>query len=469
MPDILKLFFSILLFPFHQLLKAAIAKAKIKALELPLYTDMIASVPTSVGNKAWVTTQITSELELDFLNYRSETYIRPMSYGIAAELSLLIRGKNRAEPTTEDALVNYLLNGSGANACHYDAVEKAYVAEFSTFHFEPWPSSPLGVSKFVFDPASNRYEVHGKNGKVYRPADPNWKTALDHVNATLTIGLPAAFHNWVHFSLLEAIGEQAYQLLPRRSVLSQLLAPHLRFTNRINQQALWTRKSTNAKNTLAGKLVPWHAFPMNGPEFADGVLINTGDFYKDLSFLNKPEKLDLNVPYFVFLKGYFDVIERFVERVMPAIDRIEISKLLQGLNGYYPGIATANPVRVLSMAIWLAAVYHYTDHATYCDFARKYGLNRTAGPLEQVSKGDATSRYERFRLRSFVNIFGGFNPNPRLNQSITNILSYGFEVDSVPGKAAEAFLQELKALDQSNYQKGMQIVPCQDMVQSVCF
>lgn len=252
-------------------------------------------------------------------------------------------------------------------------------------------------------------------------------------------------------------------------MLSQLLAPHLRFTNRINQQALWTRKSTNATNTFAGKLVPWHAFPMNGPEFADGVLINTGDFYKDLSFLSKPEQLDLHVPYFVFLEGYFDVIERYVTRVMPSIDPTEMNKLLQGLNRYYPGIEAANPVRVVSMAIWLAGVYHYTDHATYCDFARRYGLNRTIGPIEQISKGDATSRYERFRLRSFVNIFGGFNPNPRLNQSMTNILSYGFDVDSAPGKAAEVFLQELKALDQAHFKNGTQIVPCQDMVQSVCF
>lgn len=468
MADLLRWGLNVPMGVFYGVLKVAVGKAKKRAMRVSPSAKMLTQVKTSVGSKVWVTTHVPPDLELDFLQHRSETYLKPMTFGVAKELSSFLRGGGDAEPTTARALVDFALKGAGANACRYDKSAEAYVAEFDSFHFDPWPSCRLEVSKFVFTEDLESLEIHGKDGVVHRPGGKTWQAALDQVNATFTIGIPTAMHNWVHFSLLEAVAEQTYQHLPRSSVLSQLLAPHVRFTNRINQQALWVRKSTEAKDTAKGKLVPWHPFPMNGKEFADGVLINTGNFYGDLSFLEKPDQIDVSIPYYRFLRDYFEVIERFVKDVAKHVDKRELSALMSGLGQYYPGIEDKDPVRVLSMSIWLAGVYHCVDHASYADFAGRYGLNRVKS-LAEPKKGEGQSRYERFRLRCFLNIFGGFNANPDLNQNLTNISAYGFEPGSRPSQAADRFLRELRDVDREHGLSGTRVLAVDEMVQSVCF
>ena len=91
-------------------------------------------------------------------------------------------------------------------------------------------------------------------------------------------------------------------------------------TNRINYQALWIQKSTDNQQNLLYKLIPWKPFPFYAETFRSGILYNTTQKYQDIkSHFIMPEHLDQSIPYFIYLRAYFDVINNFVKQVTPYI------------------------------------------------------------------------------------------------------------------------------------------------------
>ena len=44
------------------------------------------------------------------------------------------------------------------------------------------------------------------------------------------------------------------------------IAPHVRFTNRINYQALWIQRSSDNAPTFKKKLVPWLSVPFEADQ-----------------------------------------------------------------------------------------------------------------------------------------------------------------------------------------------------------
>ena len=77
-----------------------------------------------------------------------------------------------------------------------------------------------------------------RTGEVHTPNSPTWVLAKAHAQAQLTFFAPGLAHNHVHFVFPTLMAVLIRKVLPRESVLRQLIEPHTRFTQYINYKAL---------------------------------------------------------------------------------------------------------------------------------------------------------------------------------------------------------------------------------------
>lgn len=72
----------------------------------------------------------------------------------------------------------------------------------------------------------------------------------------------------------------AQKVLPETSILKKLLKPHMRFTNRINHQALFVPVASDNKNGFFDRyLKPWASFPMTKDVFIEQIARKCQQYY----------------------------------------------------------------------------------------------------------------------------------------------------------------------------------------------
>ena len=466
---ILAYLFYPLFLPLNILLRFALYKAKKQAESLSNEIEEVAMVNSELGQIP-VTVKTTKATELDFLEYRSPTYIAPMSWGVAEEFAAMVLKSNQPQPITEDILVRIFTETAGATRTQWDEKRQSYVVDFSCFRAGVWDGYYQDVLEFEFNKEHAHYAIIDRQGNRYTPDNRNWNSCLFHVICSYAISIPGGAHNWVHFAFPDAIATAVYQKLPKNSFLYHLLAPHTRFTNRINHQALWIQKSTDNYPDLRHKLIPWITFPMYGENFRNGIFYNTAEKYKDLhEHCLMPHKLDTSLPYFVYLKAYFEVIEKFVKQVIPYIENDAYDILANYVESFLPGFKELDKTQILSVFIWQVGIWHLTDHLTYFPYAKKYGFTEIRKSITKPFSLADVSSYNRYCFRSFLNVFVMFNPNPQLNQSLLNIDAYNFPKDSELYAAAVSFRDNLLETDRQLKAKNLQFVPIEKHIQSICF
>ena len=467
---LLAILFKFLLFPFKVLLKLAIAKAIKKAKSTNNSPAIIERVEEPKGRKIAMTLEVPRESELDFLLYRSETYVNPMTMGVAEELALMATGKNHPKTADIKVVCDMFLASAGALMTQWEESENVYVADFAVMKAPLWDGYAFDIVHFKFNPDKNDYTIIDKFGNTYTPEHPQWQTAINHLVYQYTVVIPMAAHNWVHFSYPDSFAAAVFKKLSRDSVLYKLLYPHTRFTNRINYQAVYVQKSTDNSPSLANRMTPWKAFPVYGAEFRQGVLENTSNHYDDIQqHFNYPEEMNTNIPYFDFLKRYYDVVEAFVEKVVPYIDERDYAAVSNYIETTLPGFEQQDMVTAISILIWQVSVFHTTEHMSYYDFAKDYGFTELKKPITESFKIDEVPEFNRFKVRCFLNVFGRFNKNDSLDQRLENYKAYQFEPGSDLEKAAIEFTEALKVVDADLRKEGKAILALNQMVQSVCF
>ncbi|WP_144394148.1 hypothetical protein [Pleionea sediminis] len=462
--------FKVLFYPLKLLLKEAIAKAIKRAKRSDNTLDFIHRVDEPKGRKIAMTLEVPRELELDFLNYRSETYLKPMTSGVAHELALMVCGKNRPKPPTNEVVSRMFLSSAGALMTRWLDEESCYFVDFKVMKAPVWQGYSFDIESFKFNPEKDYYLIKDVQGNTYEPDHARWSTALNHLVYQYSVVIPMASHNWVHFTYPDSFAAAVFKKLNRDSVLYKLLYPHTRFTNRINNQAVYVQKSTDNSPSFKNKITPWKCFPVYGSEFREGVLENTANHYDEFeNHCRFPERMDTRIPYFDFLKHYYDVIENFVNKVTDYIDEDDYERIQTFIESVIPGFSQCDKVKCLSILIWQVSVLHTTEHMSYYDLAKDYGFTELKYPISECFKIDEVSNYNRYKLRCFLNVFGRFNPSKILDQRIENYHSYQFEKGSELEKYAIEFVANLRAVDAKMKKENNQILELNKIVQSVCF
>jgi hypothetical protein len=429
----------------------------------------VAMVDSETGQVP-VSVKTTRETELDFIKHRSPTYLSPMTWGAAHELAAMVLKSNRPQPITEDILVRSFTETGGVHLTRWDKSRQAYVVDFSSFQVQFWEGYYQDILEFEFNIEHSHYAITDRSGNRYTPEHPNWNSCLFHLICSYTTCLALASHGWVHFAFPDTMATAICQKLPNDTVLYRLLAPHARFTNRINYQALWIQPSTDNYPDLHHKLIPWLCFPTYGEQLRNSAMYNSIQKYKSLDdHCSMPDHLDTSIPYFVYLKAYFKVINTFIKKVNPYIENDTYAILADYLESFFPEFKELDKTQVLSMFIWQVGIWHLTDHLTYFTYAQKYGFTEMRKPITEIFSLADFSSYNRYFVRNFLNAFAMFNPNPNLDQSLLNIDAYGFLPDSEPYTAAVAVRDDLLEIDRQLKAKGLAFVPVEKHIQSVCF
>lgn len=448
---------------FRLFLTRQIAAARVEAERLPpggnkLEKFLSPPVPVPVGP--------TREQELDFLEWRSLTYVEPMTFGVADELALALTGKSKPEAFDEKTLATMARQSALAYLTHREGSET--ILDFGATTMFPY--TPMTVSQFRFDLERERFTIFTVGGRRHEPGDPLWETAVTHAMGWATQCVPAAAHNWVHFAFPDACATAWNELASKDSTVARLIAPHVRFTNRINWQALWVQRGSSHGPSLRKQLIPWMAMPFDAEHFRGGILHNTQEHYRNLSgHFEIPTKLDRETPYFRFLHAYYEVVERFVARLEPSLEDDAWAEFARGVDEQMPGFAAIPRVKALAVLLWQAGVVHLCDHLSFFPYAFRHGFTHLPANLEKPFTRHHVSWFSRWKMRNFLKTWVDFNPSPGLDLRLLNIDAYGFEEGTPARQAALAFRADLLAQDAKLASEGLQFVPVDRMIQSVCF
>lgn len=456
LPPVLRLLLAPLNALWKRSLQRGLADARTAALALTDDDNLarLAYPPVAVSRRA------TKEQELDFLRWRSATYFGPMSDGVVDETIAALFGRNAPAPADAHQLAEICSTCTAAYLGRREGTRT--IIDFAQLTLFPY--RPETVSQFIFDLEAREFSVVDVGGATHRPGDSTWETALAHVMCWITIAAPSGAHNWVHFGFPDACASVHNRMRHRDTVLWKLLAPHLRFTNRINYQALWIQRSSDNGHSLRQRLTPWLAMPYHAEQFRGGILRNTTRHYRDLpAHFDLPLRLDPAVPYFRFLRAYYDVVERFVARL--ELEDDAWNEFASGVDADFPGFARIVRERALAVLLWQVGVVHLADHASFVKHALHHGFCWVPHTLHTPYTFADVGRWDRWRTRNFLKTFVAFHPHPDLDQRLLNVEAYGFSGDAAV--AAEAFRADLLALDARLGPD--RIVPVEAMVQSVCF
>lgn len=459
-----------LLRPWKTAVERGVAAAQAEAAASTTEVGEILATHATGAGPTHFSRQIPAALERDFVTWRSPTYVQPMTDGVADELAAVLTGRIRPAALDHDALVRLFTRTALCNCVRGDDARGVYICDFTADDLHLLVTTYIHQFGFDLDGAPSSFFAVDRDGRRYTPADPEWETVLCHVVAQFTIWPPLASHNWIHFNFPCSVAAAHYHTLRGTDTnLERLVAPHIRFTNRINMQALYVQKSVMHGPSWKNALVPWYGLPIYGEQFREGVASNTARHYGAGDHFMLPDRLDTRVPYFAFLSAYFEVVDRFVAACVPHLEDDAWDTFSARIARTVPGWADVDRRRALAVFIWQVGVYHCTDHLSYAREALKYGFCRTRGGISTPMTLQDVRRWDRFQTRNLIKIFVLCNENPRLDQRLEHVEAYGFEAGSPLYQAAQTFREELRIVDRRLAAEGIQILPLSSLIQSICF
>lgn len=426
---------------------------------------------------------IRPQEEVDFLTWRSPLYVAPMTAGIADQFARLITGGQRVAVATDAEVINLILS---TPLSHSLLREERAGGEWYTLdqsrqsRIQTFPGSAYEINRvgFPVDRARrSEIEIEMLDGQVHRPGDSTWELAkLYFQNAWSHAGV-GNYHTWVHFGLPDAAAGTFENNVPAGSVLRQLMAPHLRFTMRIDHQALRIGKfSSNVHRSLKCRLNPWLSMPMTRDQFVGFAAEQVIDYYfhdeAEPSVI--PRRFDLDKPFDRFLSAYFEKTREFVRRVAPFVEKDHYESWMTDLARFIPDVARATMEENLAHLIWQVSILHSSDHygfSAVADLGIPRLRHRFASQEAQAAKDDPAglvSPVDLYRWRNAVAIFAShLDLHPKFDNR-TMHTSYGFEQPELVD-AARAYRDGLREVDTEMIRLDNRICPLNVMLQSVCF
>ena len=293
------------------------------------------------------------------------------------------------------------------------------------------------------------------NGLVLTPADTHaWQLGKYFVLQAAVTLMTLCQHPRLHFPM-DSVNAITKTALPKSHVIFQLLEPHLRFSLPLNRSTLYHPKSIVSHNEKEIYT------PYAGPTDSLRELISIGyrgipgnSSYPEYRFPMRPETIHSD--YGTFVKVYYDVIYRFVEKVLQG--RVENDPMVRDWAGniseWVPGFPDGeaifdgdNLVAAVTFFIWDVSVMHASDHNQFAGYPINQAPLRlrvpppTAKRIAPLNLRQLTRRYDVFKYWMARRMF--FAPT---NISLLQDTEYHFE-DSALRQAAEDFLRQLREAD----------------------
>jgi hypothetical protein len=457
-----------LFYPAHLMMKRGLRSSMAKARKAPRVTSMLARDETTAGVPT--ARQMDAPVELDYLEHRSAAYVRELVLDSAREAARAIAGENAAEVVSDSELARNFMGSPAAFITTRSRADDAWVLDCAFMrHDEWWNKDAFEVTRFVFEPHRDLYEIHDVHGHVHRPDDSTWIGARRKLIAQISLWTPLMGHAWAHFWLPDVIAATVHESLPRDTNLYRLLAPHTRFANRHNHAGLWIQRASNNAPTRSKRLVPWLTMPMRALTLRKAVTDSARSYHQKDHF-TLPERFDRRIPYFAMLGSYFDTTEAFIDQLLPELEADVYTAWAKRVEEWYPGFTKVPMKRALAMLVWHMGIAHSADHQTYVSWARRYGTAEVDPSIDALSTKKPNT-YDRYRFLAFLNNFADYRPPPtgldlRL---VTSDAAYRFPVGSAAERSAKDFIRGLRATEARLKQAGHDLIPLDEIVRAICF
>lgn len=442
----------------------------------------------------WVARPVPRELDLDFYLYRVPGYLMNIVMSYPTAFARLLSGRARP-PIIKDELLNLVAFGSWVShllvANDPNDPSAGYFMDCSLLaHVVTFKNTYMTAERVNFNKNGEVTSIAIRNGGEHKPGDKLWPLAKAHLQGSM-IGMGLIWaHTWQHFVFPDAAGA-AQQRLPRHGVLYKLLAPHLRFTVRINQVRDHGSAIENQDNWWHYILV-YILLPMTSDEFLVHNSVKTNSFYfpddretregkREAELVNfdnmlsqfKLPPFDGTTPprdaYHYMMHSYYRVIREFVAKVWPDVAPEDWALWKSYLVPILKIIDTANPVDVLATLIWTVSVVHSADHCSLGE-GRAYWISYTQKDWDPADADEPRKVFARWgycRTQSFFDVYGTRWTNPILPLYLSRI-DHDFDQNHLM-EADQQLRQALVATDKALHDAGACVVPLDALLTCLCF
>ena len=416
--------------------------------------------------------KVPSKDNLDFNFWRKPTYVIPTLKALVKNKVQWLLEEKKVSSLPDDQLAYWISHGPLSRLAKREgkclSVDLGQVKGVKTDDgvFLEGPTIELDDVKGI--------SIRFSDSEIYTPNDGSlWVLSKLHVQAAAAFLLPGRFHGNIHFGL-PCVTAASLSCLKNTDVLHQLLEPHVRFTLRINNEALRVRRAQNRSK-------PYAPFPVTGEAFVKSIAQDVKQELIDPGFRSPPWSLQQeNLPFVQYGQVYYSVILKFVTEVMSKITKQELQRWQHFMNGYIPGFKQHDMKEAVATIIWQVSILHSVDHYAmdYVMQADKYLFSkmRLKAPLDSGVTKDtpidqvinmACGAEDRFRMNVFGSTFIQGHKHPLWSNTMDNI-KYQFK-DNDLKRSAEAFQKELISAEADLSKLGINICPLKNVFQSICW
>jgi hypothetical protein len=401
-----------------------------------------------------------------YYDHRAQEYLYPLSVGITQNLARYLCGQYR--PMARRGWLSDVMQTS--------PMSNGLVArgDYAVWGDDPDFGSWLQHTRIHPDyrrPHIQKFRMHletmecgywdGEHWHAEEQAtDEDVKVMAAMIGRTITIG---GGHSWVHFHLASIFTEAVDVTCQSGSVLSRLLRPHAIFTNSINEEALWERKST----TWNPSSLTYSFDCESNDSVLGGIWQGVVDHYTSSRCVFLKYEDDhpvlIDTPYSQSLHAYYRVIRRFVEALSSDIDKDEYRELeshirTRFVGTWFPEADYSEHDRMvifLTYVIHLVCIQHSQDHYTFWRW-----INALQGMVTRLPSGSHEfDAWEAMKTQNGNNMYSYTYPNAQ-NPTIETVV-YGLDA------AERQFKSELEECGHQLRSRNAVMVPPSRMFTSI--
>jgi hypothetical protein len=365
----------------------------------------------------------------DYIDNRLILYIKPITLSVSYSRAMMILNKFQTQIPSISVLSKWFKSSIIANALQKD--DDYYIFGKEPLDFGTWLQTRAYKEKYIpteiklikFNDSELILEDY--NGKKYKQGDEYFNAAIIHalslIGLSVTIG---GVHSWIHIHLPCIVSDCVYgkNIFKEGSVLQKLFTQHTRFVPDINNQVLWNPMSTqwNQESLYFSFPFDWEDSQLGG--IYDGTIqkykLDTNCFFEEYN------NYSFDLPYNQYLSSYYQIIEKFIIKLIPFIDETEYVQFENYLKSKYIGRwfdsrrnLEYRMNKLLTCLMHLLTVQHSADHYTFWR-----GIS-TIQPAIRLTESIKDMKVENF-LKNQYEIACTFNAN--------NVFSYTFINRSIP-------------------------------------
>lgn len=345
---------------------------------------------------------------------------------------------------------------------------------------KPFEGIHCSASKTLLYKEGEVFKVHcvylDKTNEIFTSEDGDaWELAKYFVLQGGALCSTLVTHPNQHFPV-DSINAIIKTSLPKDHILNRLLFPHLRFTLPLENAVL------NYKSSLLQE--KWWMVYAPYPGGSNGLRDLLVEGYKGIKgnasyppFTFPMKEPNLETDYGVYLRTYYRVIRKFIEKIVSDIPKDEVwtKRWADYVQKYVPDFPSGdeifegdNLVRAITSYFFIVTVGHSVDHYNYgCLDKREIPLRlRQAAP----KKGD--KMIDRSKLCNAIDLMKYYMADTLFFSptTVTSMIDTKYKFTKKEHKeAVKVFKEELRAAEKELLAKGIKYMPLDKIAASIQF